>query len=401
MQKKRLMIIGAGGVGNVAVRKSARMEDVYEEILLASRTKAKCDAIAKEAGPVPVRTACIDADDVDALERLIKEFKADIVLNVALPYQDLTIMEACLRCGVHYVDTANYEPKDEAHFEYSWQWAYNEKFEKAGLTALLGSGFDPGVTNVFTAYAAKHYFDEMHYLDIVDCNAGDHGKSFATNFNPEINIREITQPGRYYEEGTWKRTQPLEIHQNVDYPRIGSKESYLLFHEELESLVKHFPTLKRARFWMTFSQQYITFLRVLEEVGMTSIEPINYQGMEIQPLQFLKAVLPEPSSLGPNYQGQTSIGCQIRGVKDGKERTLFIFNNCSHQMTYQDAKAQAVSYTTGVPAALGTSLVARGIWKQGGVWNMEQFDPDPFLAELGPLGLPWEVVVDGKLAFGR
>ncbi|MDT3359786.1 MAG: saccharopine dehydrogenase family protein [Spirochaetota bacterium] len=401
MQKKRLMIIGAGGVGNVAVRKSARMEDVYEEILLASRTKAKCDAIAKEAGPVPVRTACIDADDVDALERLIKEFKADIILNVALPYQDLTIMEACLRCGVHYVDTANYEPKDEAHFEYSWQWAYNEKFEKAGLTALLGSGFDPGVTNVFTAYAAKHYFDEMHYLDIVDCNAGDHGKSFATNFNPEINIREITQPGRYYEEGTWKRTQPLEIHQNVDYPRIGSKESYLLFHEELESLVKHFPTLKRARFWMTFSQQYITFLRVLEEVGMTSIEPINYQGMEIQPLQFLKAVLPEPSSLGPNYQGQTSIGCQIRGVKDGKERTLFIFNNCSHQMAYQDAKAQAVSYTTGVPAALGTSLVARGIWKKGGVWNMEQFDPDPFLAELGPLGLPWEVVVDGKLAFGR
>lgn len=401
MNKKRLIIIGAGGVGNVAVRKSARMEDLYEEILLASRTKAKCDAIAKEAGPVPIRTAEVDADDVQALVSLIRNFKADVLLNVALPYQDLTIMQACLECGVHYVDTANYEPKDVAHFEYSWQWAFREKFEKAGLTALLGSGFDPGVTNVFTSYAAKHYFDEMHYLDIVDCNAGDHGKSFATNFNPEINIREITQNGKYFEMGEWLETEPLEIHQNVDYPRVGSKESYLLFHEELESLVMHYPTLKRARFWMTFSQQYITFLRVLEEVGMTSIIPIQYQGMEIQPLQFLKAVLPEPSSLGPNYQGQTSIGCQIRGMKDGKERTLFIFNNCSHQMAYQDTKAQAVSYTTGVPAALGASLVARGIWNAPGVWNMEQFDPDPFLAELGKMGLPWEVVVDGKLAFGK
>ncbi|MEA4859545.1 MAG: saccharopine dehydrogenase family protein [Sphaerochaeta sp.] len=400
MQKKRLMIIGAGGVGNVAVRKSARMEELYEEILLASRTKAKCDAIAKEAGPVKVRTAQVDADNSDELANLISSFKADVVLNVALPYQDLSIMEACLRTGAHYVDTANYEPKDEAHFEYSHQWAYEERFQKAGLTALLGSGFDPGVTNVFTAYAAKHYFDEMHYLDIVDCNAGDHGKSFATNFNPEINIREITQNGRYFENGEWVSTEPLEIHQSVDYPRVGAKESYLLFHEELESLVKHFPTLKRARFWMTFGQQYITFLKVLEEVGMTSIKPITFQGMEIQPLQFLKAVLPEPASLGANYQGQTSIGCQIRGVKDGKPRTVFIFNNCSHQLAYQDTKSQAVSYTTGVPAALGASLVARGIWSRSGVNNMEQFDPDPFLAELGPLGLPWEVVVDGKLAFG-
>ena len=400
MQKKRLMIIGAGGVGNVAVRKSARMEELYEEILLASRTKAKCDAIAKEAGPVKVRTAQGDADNSDELANLVSSFKADVVLNVALPYQDLSIMEACLRTGAHYVDTANYEPKDEAHFEYSHQWAYEERFQKAGLTALLGSGFDPGVTNVFTAYAAKHYFDEMHYLDIVDCNAGDHGKSFATNFNPEINIREITQNGRYFENGEWVSTEPLEIHQSVDYPRVGAKESYLLFHEELESLVKHFPTLKRARFWMTFGQQYITFLKVLEEVGMTSIKPITFQGMEIQPLQFLKAVLPEPASLGANYQGQTSIGCQIRGVKDGKPRTVFIFNNCSHQLAYQDTKSQAVSYTTGVPAALGASLVARGIWSRSGVNNMEQFDPDLFLAELGPLGLPWEVVVDGKLAFG-
>ncbi|MDD3928796.1 MAG: saccharopine dehydrogenase family protein [Sphaerochaeta sp.] len=400
MQKKRLMIIGAGGVGNVAVRKSARMEDLYEEILLASRTQAKCDAIAKEAGPVPVQTAQVDADNAEELAKLIRSFKADVVLNVALPYQDLSIMEACLLAGAHYVDTANYEPKDEAHFEYSYQWAFEQRFKDAGLTALLGSGFDPGVTNVFTAYAAKHYFDEMHYLDIVDCNAGDHGKSFATNFNPEINIREITQHGRYYEKGEWVSTEPLEIHQSVDYPRVGAKESYLLFHEELESLVKHFPTLKRARFWMTFGQQYLTFLRVLEEVGMTSITPINFQGMEIQPLQFLKAVLPEPASLGANYQGQTSIGCQIRGVKDGNPRSLYIFNNCSHQLAYQDTKSQAVSYTTGVPAALGASLVARGVWNRSGVNNMEQFDPDPFLAELGPMGLPWEVVVDGKLAFG-
>lgn len=400
MQKKRLIIIGAGGVGNVAVRKSARMEDVYEEILLASRTKEKCDAIAKAAGPVPVRTAQVDADDVPSLVKLIQSFKADVLLNVALPYQDLTIMEACLQTGVHYVDTANYEPKDQAHFEYSYQWAFHKRFEEANLTALLGSGFDPGVTNVFTAYAAKHYFDELQYLDIVDCNAGDHGKSFATNFNPEINIREITQHGRYYEQGEWKTTEPLSLHQSVDYPRIGAKESYLLFHEELESLVKHYPTLRRARFWMTFSQQYLTFLRVLEEVGLTSIQPIDFQGIQIQPLQFLKAVLPEPSSLGQNYQGQTSIGCQLRGLKDGKERTVYIFNNCSHQMAYQDTNAQAVSYTTGIPAALGASLVARGIWNQSGVWNMEQYDPDPFLAELGPLGLPWEVVVDGVLAFG-
>ncbi|MDY0244933.1 MAG: saccharopine dehydrogenase family protein, partial [Sphaerochaeta sp.] len=355
----------------------------------------------KEAGPVPVQTAQVDADNAEELAKLIRSFKADVVLNVALPYQDLSIMEACLLAGAHYVDTANYEPKDEAHFEYSYQWAFEQRFKDAGLTALLGSGFDPGVTNVFTAYAAKHYFDEMHYLDIVDCNAGDHGKSFATNFNPEINIREITQNGRYYEEGEWKSTEPLEIHQNVDYPRIGGKESYLLFHEELESLVKHYPSLKRARFWMTFSQEYITHLKVLEDIGMTSIKPVMFQGMEIQPLQFLKAVLPEPSSLGENYKGQTSIGCQIKGIKDGKERTLYIFNNCSHQMAYQDTKAQAVSYTTGVPAALGTSLVARGIWKEPGVNNMEQFDPDPFLEELGPLGLPWEVVVDGKLAFGE
>lgn len=398
-KKKRLMIIGAGGVGTVVVKKCARMDDLYAEILLASRTKSKCDAIAAESGPVPVRTAQVDADDVPGLISLINSFGADLLINVALPYQDLPIMEACLTTGVHYLDTANYEPKDKAEFEYSWQWAFHDRYQEAGLTALLGSGFDPGVTNVFTAYAAKHLFDEIHYLDIVDCNAGDHGKSFATNFNPEINIREITQPGRYWLDGMWRRTYPLEIHQPVSYPRIGERESYLLFHEELESLVKQFPTIKRARFWMTFSPQYINHLQVLQNVGMTSIEPITYQGLQIQPLQFLKAVLPEPSSLGEHYTGETSIGCQIRGIKDGKERTAYIYNNCSHQHAYRDTKAQGVSYTTGVPAAIGARLIASGLWRSPGVWNMEQFDPDPFMELLPTLGLPWEMVIDGELAF--
>ncbi|HKL58244.1 MAG TPA: saccharopine dehydrogenase family protein [Sphaerochaeta sp.] len=397
--KKRLMIVGAGGVGNVVVQKSARMDDLYEAILLASRTLSKADAIAREAGPVPVTTASVDADDVPALVALIEGFKPDLLINVALPYQDLTIMEACLQTGVHYVDSANYEPKDKAEFEYSWQWAFAERFKEAGLTAILGSGFDPGVTNVFTAYADKHYFDEIHYLDIVDCNAGDHGKSFATNFNPEINIREITQRGRYWQDGSWKSTDPLAVKQMVPYPNIGERSSYLLFHEELESLVKHFPTIRRARFWMTFSEEYINHLKVLESVGMTSIKPILYEGIEIQPLQFLKAVLPEPSSLGENYKGETSIGVQLRGIKDGKERTIYIYNNCKHQDAYKDTKAQAVSYTTGVPASIGGRLLAQGIWQKSGVWNMEQFDPDPFMALLPELGLPWEVVVDGKLAF--
>lgn len=399
--KKRLMIIGAGGVGNVVTKKCARMEDVYERILLASRTKAKCDAIAAESGPVKVDTAEIDADSVDALVALMNQYKPDLVINVALPYQDLPIMEACLKSGVHYVDTANYEPKDKAEFEYSWQWKLHDRFKESGLTALLGSGFDPGVTNVFTAYAAKHYFDEIHFLDIVDCNAGDHGKSFATNFNPEINIREITQSGRYYKDGVWKRTEPLEIHQDISYPEIGPRPSYLLYHEELESLVKHFPTIRQARFWMTFSEQYITHLRVLQDVGMTSIEPIEYEGIQIQPLQFLKAVLPEPSSLGEHYQGKTSIGVQLRGIKEGKERTVYIYNNCSHQAAYRDTKAQGVSYTTGVPAAIGGRLLALGIWKNPGVWNMEQFDPDPFMELLPKLGLPWVIEVDKDLAFSH
>ena len=323
----KVLIIGAGGVATVAAHKVAQNADVFTEIMIASRTKSKCDAIVEAIGNKAIKTAQVDADDVEQLVALFESFRPDIVMNLALPYQDLTIMEACLRTGVNYLDTANYEPKDEAHFEYSWQWAYKDRFEKAGLTAILGCGFDPGVTSVYTAYAAKHYFDEIHYLDIVDCNAGDHHKAFATNFNPEINIREITQKGLYWEDGKWIETDPLEIHRPLTYPNVGPRESYLLHHEELESLVKNYPTIKRARFWMTFGLEYLTHLRVILNIGMASIKPINYFGMEIVPLQFLKAVLPNPQDLGENYEGETSIGCRIRGVIDGKELTYYINNN--------------------------------------------------------------------------
>jgi saccharopine dehydrogenase (NAD+, L-lysine-forming) len=397
--QKPLLIIGAGGVGNVVVRKCAQRDDAFGPIVLASRTKAKCDAIAEDIGGDRVQTAQVDADNVKEMAALIRDVQPGMVLNVALPYQDLPIMDACLETGVHYLDTANYEPPDVAHFEYSWQWAYRERFEKAGLMALLGCGFDPGVTGVFTAYAQKHYFDEIHYLDIIDCNAGDHGKAFATNFNPEINIREITQKGRYWQDGQWIETEPLEIHRPVDYPEVGPRESYVLYHEELESLVANFPSIKRARFWMTFGQEYITHLRVLQNVGMTSIKPINYNGMEIQPLQFLKAVLPEPSTLGEGYSGQTSIGCQIRGVKDGEKRTYYVYNNCQHAECFREVKAQGVSYTTGVPASIGAALMMKGVWMRPGVWNVEEFDPDPFMAELMVRGLPWHERIDQPLAF--
>lgn len=398
----KVLIIGAGGVGNVVAHKCASVPETFSEIMLASRTKSKCDAIAARVGGGKIKTAQVDADQTDQLISLIKDFGAEMVINVALPYQDITIMDACLETGVHYLDTANYEPIDVAKFEYSWQWAYQERFKERGITAILGCGFDPGVTGVFTAYAAKHHFDEIHYLDIVDCNAGDHGKAFATNFNPEINIREITQKGRYFENGQWKEIDALSIHQPVDYPEVGPKESYLLYHEELESLVKNFPSLKRARFWMTFSQNYITHLRVLENIGMTRIDPIIYNGVEIVPLQFLKALLPEPSSLGEGYHGETSIGCQVRGIKDGKEKTYFIYNNCDHAEVYKEIGAQAIAYTTGVPAMLGAKMFLEGKWNNGaGVYNVEEFNPDPFLKELGTYGLPWHEVLDAKLAFEK
>ncbi|OZI06052.1 saccharopine dehydrogenase [Siphonobacter sp. BAB-5385] len=400
---KKVLIIGAGGVGNVVSKKVAMNPDSFSEILLASRTKSKCDKIAAEARehglPTPIQTAQVDADNVAELVALINDFKPFMVINVALPYQDLTIMDACLETGVHYLDTANYEPKDVAKFEYSWQWAYQDRFQKAGLMALLGCGFDPGVTQVFTAYANKHQFSEMQYLDIVDCNAGDHGKAFATNFNPEINIREITQPGRYWENGEWVEIPAMSVHKPIEYPNVGLKESYVLYHEELESLVKNFPTLKRARFWMTFGQQYITHLQVLENVGMTSIQPIKFQGMDVVPLEFLKALLPEPGTLGENYTGETSIGCQIRGIgKDGQEKTYFVWNNCKHQDAYKDTQAQGVSYTTGVPAMIGAKLMCDGVWMQPGVWNCEQMDPDPFMDLLNKHGLPWHEAVNEPLS---
>ena len=385
----RVLIIGAGGVGTVVAKKVAQNSDVFTDIMLASRTKSKCDKIASEIKNVRIQTAAVDADNVPELVALMREFKPELVINVALPYQDLHIMDACLEAGVNYLDTANYEPLDEAKFEYSWQWAYQERFKEAGLTAILGCGFDPGVTGVFTAYAAKHYFDEIHHLDIVDCNGGDHHKAFATNFNPEINIREITQKGRYYEDGQWKETEPQEIHKPLTYPNIGVRESYLLYHEELESLVKNYPTIKRARFWMTFGQEYLTHLRVMQNIGMTRIDPILYNGVEIVPIQFLKAVLPNPGELGENYTGETSIGCRIRGVKDGKEQTYYVWNNCSHQAAYEETGAQGVSYTTGVPAAIGAMMFFRGLWRRPGVYNVEEFDPDPFMAELQKQGLPW------------
>lgn len=390
----RVLIIGAGGVGTVVAHKVAQNSDVFTDIMLASRTKSKCDAIAQAIGGNKIKTAKVDADNVDDLVKLFNEFKPELVINVALPYQDLTIMDACLIAGVNYLDTANYEPKDEAKYEYSWQWAYQDKFKEAGLTAILGCGFDPGVTSVFTAYAAKHHFDEMHELDIVDCNAGDHGKAFATNFNPEINIREVTQKGKYWQNGEWVETEPHEIHKPLNYPNIGAKESYVIYHEELESLVKNFPSLNRARFWMTFGQEYLTHLRVIQNIGMARIDPIIYNGVEIVPIQFLKAVLPDPGELGENYTGETSIGCRIKGIKDGKERTYYVYNNCSHEAAYKETGAQGVSYTTGVPATIGAIMFMKGLWRKPGVYNVEEFNPDPFMDELNKQGLPWHELFD-------
>jgi len=393
----KVLIIGAGGVGNVVAKKCAMLPEVFSEIVLASRTKSKCDQIASEITNMKVVTDSVDADYADQVVALINRHKPFMVINVALPYQDLAIMDACLETGVHYLDTANYEPKDVAKFEYSWQWAYKEKFEQKGIMALLGCGFDPGVTGVYTAFAAKHHFDEIHYLDIVDCNAGDHGKAFATNFNPEINIREITQKGRFWENGQWVETEPLEFHKPISYPEIGPNESYLLYHEELESLVKNFPTLKRARFWMTFGQEYIKHLTVLQNVGMTRIDPVMYNGVEIVPLQFLKAVLPEPSSLGETYSGWTSIGCQIKGIKDGKDKTYFVYNNCSHAAAYEEVKGQGVAYTTGVPAMIGAKMMIEGKWMKSGVYNVEEMNPDPFMDDLNKYGLPWHEQLNPEL----
>lgn len=388
----KALIIGAGGVASVVVHKCCQNSEVFEEICIASRTLSKCDALKDKlsGGKTKIRTAQVNADNVDELIELINDFKPDIVINVALPYQDLTIMDACLATKVNYMDTANYEPLDTAKFEYKWQWAYKEKFKEAGITALLGSGFDPGVTGVFSAYALKHYFDEIHTIDIVDANAGDHGYPFATNFNPEINIREVSANGSYFEDGKFIETAPMSIKRVYDLPEIGPKDIYLLHHEELESLAINMPGIKKMRFWMTFSESYLTHLKVLENVGMTSIEPIEFEGQQIVPLQFLKAVLPDPASLGPRTKGKTNIGCIFTGVKDGKEKTYYVYNVCDHQECYKEVGSQAISYTTGVPAMIGAMMLMTGKWKGPGVFNIEEFDPDPFMEALNKFGLPWK-----------
>lgn len=387
----KALIIGCGGVASVAIQKCCQNSEVFEEIMIASRTKSKCDALKEKlsGGKTKIHTAQVDADNVEELVALINQFNPDVVLNLALPYQDLTIMDACLATKTDYVDTANYEPLDTAKFEYKWQWEYKERFEKAGITALLGSGFDPGVTGVFSAYALKHEFDEINEIDILDANAGDHGYPFATNFNPEINIREVSAKGSYWENGKWVETEPMEIKRVYNFPEIGEKDMYLLHHEELESLALNIKGIKRIRFFMTFGQSYLTHLKCLENVGMTSIEPIDFNGMKIVPLQFLKAVLPDPATLGPRTKGKTNIGCIFKGKKDGKEKTYYLYNVCDHQECYKEVGSQAISYTTGVPAMIGAMMVMNGTWKKPGVFNVEEFDPDPFMDALNKWGLPW------------
>ncbi len=384
----KVLIIGAGAAGSVVVKKCAQNPETFSAIHVASRTLEKCRKLQQDLTS-PITISQVDADDSRQVVSLINDVKPDLVINMALPYQDLAIMDACLETGVHYMDTANYEPKDEAKFCYKWQWDYQDRFKQKGLLAVLGCGFDPGVTNIFCAYARKHLLDEIQSIDIVDCNAGDHGHPFATNFNPEINIREVTQPGKYYENGQWIEIPAMSQSQVFDFPEVGPKKAYLLYHEELESIAKHFRGLKRARFWMTFSDNYIKYLDVLQNVGMTRIDPVEFNGQKIIPLQFLKALLPDPSSLGKGYQGKTSIGCIIEGKKDGKPKTVFVYNVCNHQDAYRDVQAQAVSYTTGVPAVVGAKLILDGVWKGEGVFNVEELDPDPFMKLLPNFGLPW------------
>lgn len=399
----KVLVIGAGGVGSVAVHKMAMNPDIFSEVALASRTLSKCDAIAasvKQRTGRDVATYQLDADDVAATTALLNELRPALVVNLALPYQDLNIMEACLAAGVNYMDTANYEPIDEAKFEYKWQWAYQERFKAAGLTALLGSGFDPGVTSVFATWLKKHKLDTIRTLDILDCNGGDHGQPFATNFNPEINIREVTAPARRWEKGEWVETPALTIRQTFDFEGVGPKNMYLMYHEEIESLAHHLPEIERIRFWMTFGDAYITHLTVLQNVGMTRIDPVMYEGKEIVPLQFLKAVLPEPASLGALTKGKTNIGDIATGLKDGVEKTFYIYNICDHEEAYAETGNQAISYTTGVPAMIGAAMLVTGTWGGAGVFNIEQFDPDPYMDMLNKHGLPWQVKeLEGPLAF--
>ncbi len=399
----KVLIIGAGGVGQVVTHKCAQVADVFSEIMLASRTESKCINIAnqiKNGNGKEIKTAQVDADNVAEMADLIRSFDPELVINVALPYQDLSIMDACLETGVHYLDTANYEPLDTAKFEYKWQWAYQDKFKNAGIMALLGSGFDPGATNVFTAYLAKHYFDEIHTLDIIDVNGGDHGYPFATNFNPEINIREVTAECRHWEHNEFVTTPPMSTSKQFVCPEdVGEYSIYRMYHEELESLTKHYPTLRKAQFWMSFSDNYLKHLEVLGNVGMTGIEPVEFQGKSIVPIQFLKTLLPDPSSLGPRTKGKTCIGCYVTGIKDGNQKTAYIYNTCDHQSCYKEVQSQAISYTTGVPAMIGAKMMMEKKWMQAGVWNIEQMDPDAFLDDMNKYGLPWKVIENPEFDF--
>jgi len=395
----KVMVVGAGAVAQVTVCKLARRPDLFPEIVVASRTLSKCQALAQKHPQARIIPEVLDADRVSETVALLKKHRPALLLNLALPYQDLPLMDACLEAGVDYLDTASYEPPDVPLYEYRYQWAYQEKYQQAGLMAVLGIGFDPGVTNAFVAYAAKHLFDEIHYLDIVDCNAGDHGRPFATNFNLEINLREITQPGRYYENGQLIEVPALSISRDVRFPEIGVRKAYLIFHEELESLVKHFPTLRRARFWMTFSENYLMHLRAFVNAGLTRIDPVDYEGHPVVPIKFLQKLLPDPASLAPDYKGWVSIGVQLRGVYRGEPRTAYLYTNIRHEWAYQDCGAQAVAYTAGVPPAVAAELMVSGLWKRPGVWNVEQLDPDPLLERLPAAGLPWKVVLDYPLDF--
>ena len=389
--KTTTLIIGAGGVGRVVAHKCAMNSETFGTIVLASRTKSKCDTIASEIADVTIQTRSVNADNTQELIALIRDVQASIVINVALPYQDLTIMDACVATGVDYLDTANYEHPNEAKFEYKEQWARDEAFKNAHIMGLLGSGFDPGVTNVFCAYAQKHYFDEIHTIDILDCNAGDHGYPFATNFNPEINLREVSAKGRYWENGKWIETKPMEIKMVWNYPEVGEKDSYLLYHEEMESLVKHIKGLQRIRFFMTFGASYLTHMKCLENVGMLGIEPIEHKGQQIIPIEFLKTLLPDPASLGVRTKGKTNIGIVAEGIKDGKKQKIYIYQVSDHEACYKEVRSQAVSYTTGVPAMIGAKLILDKVWYQEGTHNMEEFDPDSFMDELNKQGLPWKV----------
>lgn len=388
----KALVIGCGGVASVAIHKCCQNSSVFNQLHLASRTLSKCDALKEKlgGGKTQITTSVVDANNVPQMVELIRQQKPDVVMNLALPYQDLNIMEACLQTKTNYMDTANYEPEDAAHFEYKQQWAYHDRFRDAGVTALLGSGFDPGVTSVFSAYALKHHFDEINYIDILDCNGGDHGYPFATNFNPEINIREVSAKGSYWENGHWVETQPMEIKRVYNFDQVGQKDMYLLHHEEIESLALNMPGIKRIRFFMTFGQSYLTHLKCLENVGMTSIKPIEFEGKQIIPLQFLKALLPDPASLGPRTKGKTNIGCIFQGKKDGKDKTYYLYNVCDHQECYKEVGSQAVAYTTGVPAMIGAAMLVSKTWSRPGVWNIEQFDPDPFMDNLNKWGLPWQ-----------